>query len=198
MPKKSAKKQQRKNFKGGDDIDTADFAEKLSQLTSRAQAGGGSDWVNSLYSAGPVNSPVQSQQEYSAFNQSIPYNSMKSPAYDTSTSAGLDKYLCNGGDVPGRSSGSSLFDSSAESYAPAGGARKKRKSPKRKSASAKRKSASKKKKSASAKRKSGKKSGKKRGGNLFPLEQTVTLAGLLGLKEYTKRRSPKKHGKKEY
>lgn len=102
----------------------------------RNMKGGASDWGFSQYSAGPVNTPPQSEAQFRMFNKSTPY----SVGSQSVTSADIDSVLCNK-PVSGWSRGDSLIDNSAESYALVGG--KKKKAVKRKSAH-KRKSATKK------------------------------------------------------
>jgi flagellar biosynthesis GTPase FlhF len=103
----------------------------------RNMKGGASDWGFSQYSAGPVNSPPQSEAQFRMFNKSTPY----SVGSQSVTSADIDSVLCNK-PVSGWSRGDSLTSpNSAESYALVGG--KKKKAVKRKSAH-KKKSATKK------------------------------------------------------
>lgn len=184
----------------------------LSKLGARVSASqeGGSDWGFSQYSAGPINTPPQSEAQFRMFNKTTPY----SVGSQSLTSADIDSVLCNK-PVKGWSVGDSLIDSSAESYASVGGKKKRRsskksprKSPKKSPKRTKKRSVKKSKKrsvrksakggkkhhrSTSRKHRSTKKSKKrsKKGGNV----QALTALGLLGLHEVSKR-SPRRSTKR--
>ena len=111
-----------------------DYKTKSAALKSKVKAynGGGSDWVMSQYSAGPVNSPVMSEKQFRAFNKTSSYPGVGS---QTVTSAQLDAANV-GKNVTGLEVGDSLtHPRSAEVYASVGGKKrrshKKSKSPKK-------------------------------------------------------------------
>ena len=86
------------------------YASVLNQLSARARAaqkGGSSDWVNTLYSAGPINSPPQSEAEFRAFNSVDPYPEIGG---QTLTSPDIDAVMCGkSADVVGYSPDDSFY-----------------------------------------------------------------------------------------
>lgn len=166
----------------------------LSKLGARVQ-NGGSDWGFSQYSAGPINTPPQSEAQFRMFNKTTPY----SVGSQTLSSADIDSVLCNK-PVDGWSVGDSLIDNSAESYAQVGG--KKRKSKKRSTSKKSKSKKSKSKKRSASKKSKSMKGGKKRSSSKKSKSKKRSVSkkskkSKKSMKGGKKRSSPKKHTTKK-
>lgn len=108
--KTASKKKTTKKQKGGDideviekaihAIEQAGGEKKRGRGRPRKQAGGGSDWVMTAHSRGPINYPDMSEAQFRAFNKNSPMISnadlywapLKSPMFNTKEPVGANFY----------------------------------------------------------------------------------------------------------
>jgi len=106
--KKKTTKKTTKKQRGGQDIDSAinmglaalAGGERKRGRPKKNQNGGGSDWVMTANSRGPINYPTQSEQMFRTFNQSADMISnadlywapLKSPMFNTNEPVGYNMY----------------------------------------------------------------------------------------------------------